>query len=362
VNIRNWALAAALVLLAACSRGADDQPISYDGKVVQAHGWKGSKPASWDKVLEVYANASPGSPPMLGDYEKHGSTIEFKPRFKPSPAVSLYVIYHRPDGTIASSLFPAKAGYKAASIAKVVQVYPTANAWPANILKLYIQFSGPMKQGGAYDHIHLLDEAGQPIKLPFVQVDQELWDPAGTRLTVLFDPGRIKRGLVDNATEGPPLVPGHKYTLKIDKDWLDTAGAPLTDGFEKAITASPDVREPVTPSAWKVTAPASNQALVINFPRPMDNALAKTAITVTKDGAKIPGRIILDTQETHWVFVPDHAWAPGAYQIHVEGTTSGISDVAGNLLGRLFDMDKSDSNQKAAGDGPASADIPFKVS
>jgi hypothetical protein len=362
VNIRNWVLAAALICLAACSRGNDDQPITYDGHVVEVHGWKGPAPAAWDKVLEVYANASPGSPPMLGDYERHGSTIDFKPRFKPSPAVSLYVVYHRPDGTIASSLFPAKSGYKAPSITKVVQVYPTADTWPANTLKLYIQFSGPMKEGVAWSHIHLLDEAGQPIKQPFVEIDQELWDPAGARLTVLFDPGRIKRGLVDNATEGPPLVAGHKYTLRVDKDWPDAAGAPLTDGFEKSITAGPDVRVPVETSAWKVTAPARNQALDITFPRPMDNALARSAITVRKDNVKVPGKVILDNHETHWVFVPDHVWAPGSYQIHVEGTAAGVADLAGNLLGRLFDMDKSDPKQAAAGDGPPSADLPFKVS
>jgi hypothetical protein len=361
VIIRRLALAAALICLAACSR-QNAQIITYDGHVVHARGWKGPAPASWDKVLAVYASSAPNTPAMLGDYELHGSTLDFRPRFQPSQAVSLYAVYHQPDGTIASALFPAKSGYKAASITKVAQLYPTTDTWPANTLKLYIQFSGPMKEGVAWSHIHLLDDAGQPIKQPFVEIDQELWDPAGTRLTVLFDPGRIKRGLLDNTTEGPPLVAGHKYTLKIDKDWPDAAGATLVEGYEKSFSAGPDIREPVEPSGWKITAPGRNQALVVAFPRPMDNALLRSAITVRKGDAKIPGKVILQDHETRWVFVPDHAWAPGAYQIHVEGTASGVADLAGNLLGRLFDMDKSDPKQAAAADGPPSADIPFKVS
>lgn len=357
--IRRLALAAALFLLAACSKGPE-QTITYDGHVVKARGWKGTAPPVWDKVLGVYASTAADAPPMLGSYEQHGSTIEFKPKFTPSPAISLHVIYHQPDGSIATAFFPAKAGYKAPSTTKVAQVYPTTATWPANTLKLYLQFTGPMKVGVAWSHIHLLDEAGQPVAKPFVEIDQELWDPATTRLTVLFDPGRIKRGLVDNATEGPPLVPGKHYTLKIDKDWPDAAGAPLVEDYQKAISVGPDVREPVETKAWKVTPPARNQALVIIFPRPMDNALAKTALSVRKDGKPVPGKVLLQDEETHWVFIPDHVWAPGDYQIHVEGTTSGIADLAGNLLDRLFDMDKTDPKQQA--DAPASADMLFKVS
>lgn len=357
--IRRLAIAAALLLLTACSRGPA-ATITYDGHVVKARHWTGAPPQGWNQVLRVYASASPDAPAMLGDYELHGSTIEFRPRFAPSPSVSLRVTYDQPDGSIATAFFPAKSGYKAESITKVAQVYPTTGVWPANTLKLYIQFSGPMKEGVAWSHIHLLDDAGQPVVKPFVEIDQELWDPAGTRLTVLFDPGRIKRGLLDNKVEGPPLVEGRKYTLKIDKDWPDAASASLVEGYEKTFTVGPAVRETVDAKAWKVTAPARNQALVIAFPRPMDNALIRKAITVRSDGKPVPGKIVLQDQETRWVFIPDHTWLPGAYQIHVDGTTAGVADLAGNLLGRLFDMDKTDPKQQA--DAPASVDIPFKVS
>ena len=360
MTIRFLAVTAALLLLAACHRGAEPGAISYDGHVVRAQGWTKAAPADWTRVLTITASDAADAPPLAGDYELKGSTIEFTPRFAPSPALSLHVTYHQADGTISTALFPGKAGYVAPSVTKVAQIYPTTGEWPANTLKVYIQFSGPMKQGVAWSHIRLLDETGQAIKQPFVEIDQELWNPSDTRLTVLFDPGRIKRGLLDNEAEGPPLVAGHRYTLTIDKDWPDAAGAPLAEGFQRSFTAGADVRVPVRTEDWKVTAPTPNQALVITFPRPMDNALVRTAITVTKDGQKIPGRVILEVHETRWVFIPDHKWAPGDYQLHVEGTASGIADVAGNLLGRLFDVDMTDPKQEGP-EPPASADIPFRV-
>lgn len=359
MTIRILALTAALLFLAACKPSGNDT-ISWDGHVVRARGWSGPEPEDWSKVLTVKTSEAPDAPPIVGDYDLSGSTVTFRPRFAPSPALSLHVRYRQPDGSIATALFPGKAGYKAESITRVVQLYPTTDQWPANMLRFYIQFSGPMKQGVAWSHIHLIDDQGKEVQKPFVQIDQELWDPVATRLTVLFDPGRIKRGLVDNQTEGPPLVPGHKYTLKVDKDWPDAAGAPMAEAFEKSITATADVREPVETSGWKITKPARNQALVITFPRPMDYALVRNDITVRKNGQKVTGRVLLEGHETRWVFIPDKAWQPGDYDLHIEGTASGVSDLAGNLLGRLFDVDMTDPKQ--ADTAKPSEDIPFKVS
>jgi hypothetical protein len=50
-----------------------------------------------------------------------------------------------------------------------------------------------MSRGEAYRRVHLLDATGRPINLAFLEIEQELWDPEGRRLTLLFDPGRVKR-------------------------------------------------------------------------------------------------------------------------------------------------------------------------
>ncbi len=88
------------------------------------------------------------------------------------------------------------------------QVTPSADVWPENVLRLYLTFSAPMRIGEAWRHIRMLDDAGRPMGGMFVEIEQELWDPEGRRLTVLFDPARIKRGLVDHINEGPPLSVG----------------------------------------------------------------------------------------------------------------------------------------------------------
>ena len=75
------------------------------------------------------------------------------------------------------------------------QVYPSADRLPENQLKFYLHFSAPMSQGDCYRHIKLLDARGKAVDLPFLELDQELWDPTGTRFTLFFDPWRIKRAI-----------------------------------------------------------------------------------------------------------------------------------------------------------------------
>jgi len=35
-----------------------------------------------------------------------------------------------------------------------------------------------MQRGHIYDYIHLRNEAGQNVELPFLEIDEELWNPA----------------------------------------------------------------------------------------------------------------------------------------------------------------------------------------
>src|SRR4029077_16843257 len=88
---------------------------------------------------------------------------------------------------------------------EVTHVYPTATALPENQLKFYIHFSAPMGRGEAYEHVHLLDAKGRRDDLPFLELAEELWDASGKRLTLLIDPGRIKRGLKPREDLGPVL-------------------------------------------------------------------------------------------------------------------------------------------------------------
>src|SRR5262249_32867051 len=127
---------------------------------------------------------------------------------------------------------------------RVSQVYPSSDTLPENLLKFYIHFTAPMSRGNIYDHIHLRDESGKEVELPFLEIDEELWDPTMTRLTLFIDPGRIKRGVRPLEEVGPSLEAGKSYTLVIGREWRDGVGNPLKQGFEKAFKVAPPDREP----------------------------------------------------------------------------------------------------------------------
>ena len=100
-----------------------------------------------------------------------------------------------------------------------------------------------MSRGEAAARIHLLDAKG--VNLPGVFLPgEELWDPAGTRLTMTLDPGRIKRGLTANMAMGSPIEAGKRYTLVIDREWRDARGVEMTQGFRKSFRGGLAERTP----------------------------------------------------------------------------------------------------------------------
>src|SRR5262249_48641390 len=159
---------------------------------------------------------------------------------------------------------------------------------PENQLKFYLHFSAPMSRGDVYRHIKLLNAAGKPVELPFLELVDELWDRDAKRLTLLFDPGRIKRGLKPREDLGPVLEEGKSSTLAIDRGWPDAEGNPLKDSFRKPfkVTAREDRRP--DPKTWKIEPPPAGTAkpLTVRFPRPMDHALLNRVLWVTDANGK----------------------------------------------------------------------------
>jgi len=167
---------------------------------------------------------------------------------------------------------------------------------------------------------------------------QELWDPTFRRLTMTFDPGRIKRGLTSNRTIGPPITEGRHYKLVIDGSWPDARGVPMVEGFTKSFTGGPPERTPPDPAQWRVTAPPkeTRNTLVVDFPGPMNYSLLLRTIQVMRWQVKVAGTIALDRHETEWRFTPETAWQAGDYQLAID---TGIEDLAGNHIGAAFDID-----------------------
>jgi hypothetical protein len=220
-----------------------------------------------------------------------------------------------------------------------VQIYPTADRLPANVLRLYLVFDRPMSSGESSTQLTLLDAANRPVDRPFLRLDEELWDSSGTRLTVLFDPGRIKRGLRANLELGPPLVEGQRYTLVVGAGWRDASGRPIGAGLSKPFTVVAADRTSPTVDAWAVETPrvGTRLPLVLRFPEMLDRALLSSAITVAAtNGTVVRGEIDVAPGERTWTLTPETVWREGNYELRV---SSELEDVAGNNLRRVFDLD-----------------------
>lgn len=316
-------------------------------------------PAEWQRLLSVYAGrtgstSDPSLPPMLGAYRIESNVLLFESQFPVEPEAEYRALFH-PAALTGEAGDPVTSVYKSPSLSSspttvVSHVYPSADVLPENLLKFYVHFSSPMSRGRIYDHIHLRDSAGKEIELPFLEIDEELWDPAMTRLTLIIDPGRIKRGVRPLEEIGPVLEAGKSYTLAIDSAWKDGAGVPLKQSFEKTFKAGPSDREPVNPALWRKTQPPPSgtlEPLSVIFPEPMDDAVTRRSIRVTSDsGDSIDGKSGLEDQERRWTFVPHNPWRRGGYKLLIETT---IEDLAGNNIGKPFDVDKREAIRRRPG-------------
>jgi hypothetical protein len=294
-------------------------------------------PAQPESIFSVYAESrSPDAPPLLGAYSAENGSLIFHPRFPLSPGMHYRAIFRAPDGSTATAEFDGPKLDRTPTTT-VQHVYPSTNALPENQLKFYVFFSSSMSRGEAWRRIHLLDQDGKEVELPFLELNQELWDPEYKRLTVLFDPGRIKRGLVPTNEVGPPLVAGHDYTLVLDRDWKDAHGVPLAAEFRKQFHAIAADRTPPDSAKWKLTSPkrGTREPLVVNFGKPMDYALVTRLIDVPA----VKGSATADRDETEWRFVPAQPWKAGAFSVTVD---TAVEDLAGNHVGRAFDVDTFD--------------------
>jgi len=333
------ALLAARILLIALSLlpfGAAAESISIrleDGKF-RVSGWTpGAAPSGgWEAIFSVYAGEG-DVPPMFGSYSIEDGSLIFRSRFPLAPGVRTRAVFRVPKGSPVEAVFDSRQAPPVSSTV-VEHVYPSIDLLPDNQLKFYLHFSAPMSRGEAWRRIHLLDQNGVAVELPFLEVDQELWDREYRRLTVLFDPGRIKRGLLPLQEVGPAIQAGKSYTLLIDKDWLDARGVPLQEGFRKPFRVGPAERTPPDPAKWRVTAPRAGtlDPLVLDFRKSMDWALSLRLLDIPG----VRGTAVLEGNETQWRFTPESPWKAGSYKIVID---TSLEDLAGNRIGRPFDVD-----------------------
>lgn len=308
---------------------------------------------NWNAIFPVYPGKkmrpTPSLPPMLGTHLIAGDTVIFIPRFPflegtvytawlnlpllrafldpgsdPGKLKVIHQVFEVPETT---GLPPSKVDH----------IFPSGDTLPENLLKIYLHFNHPMREGVALKHIHLLDGNGCIVEEPFLVMEQELWDSNRKRLTLWFDPGRIKRHLVPHRKKGMPLKEGIQYTLKVDSTWEDAYGRRLEVEYRKQFIAGTSDRSSPDPSLWDLELPAynSHQSLVIHFPEPLDHGLLQRSIQVfNEQGELVEGTVTISRSERLWELLPEASWQPGEYMVRIH---TRLEDLAGNNLNRLFD-------------------------
>lgn len=294
------------------------------------------------KTLQVFVAGEDRAkvPAVAGKLELEKESIRFVPTFKPRAGMAYTLVFRPVAGTevVQEIRIPAAGSSEPAHVA---HIYPSAKVIPENQLKFYLHFSAPMSKGEAYANLSLIDEeTGKKVVDPFLEIGEELWDPTGTRLTLLIDPGRIKKGVKPREDLGTVLTAGKSYRLVVGADWKDAAGHKLSSPFEKTFTAGPAREQGMDLKAWKIQPPAAGiaQPLIVDFPQALDHALLERALTVEDHrGNVIEGKVSISRDEHRWEFKPASAWLPGKYQLAVDTV---LEDLAGNHIGEAFEVDR----------------------
>ena len=311
---------------------------------------------AWAAVFKIAVAAD--QPPMLGDYRIDGDRIRFTPMFPLDPGRQ----YHVTFTSLGSQPITATVALPAADATPttmVAQVFPTADVVPENQLRLYVHFSAPMGMKGGLDYIHLLDDGGTEVTDPFLPLDAEFFNNDRTRYTVFFDPGRQKRGIPVIEGMGRSLTEGKSYTLVIDAEWRDGKGLPLKSAFRRTFKVGPPDEKPLDPRTWRIRAPlsGSRDPLIVEFPEPLDHGLLLRALGVQDPAGKpIGGAIAVSPREVTWSFTPQTPWQAGAHNLVAFAM---LEDLAGNRIGRAFEVDQFDRTDKSA--EPEKTLIPFTI-
>ena len=221
-----------------------------------------------------------------------------------------------------------------------IRISPQAEELPANTLRFYIHFPRSGEAHFDRDRLWLLNEEEQVVRDAFLVLPQELWSADGHRLTVLMEPGRIKRGLGTDPSHEPALVVGRTYSLVV------TAFGQMA---RHTFRVNDPVLEAVDETRWRLVAPTvgSLDPAVVHFDRVMDDALCEDEIRVlSPSGEVVQKRVSLAPDGTVARLIPSHPWGYGEHRLVV---SERLEDVCGNRLDEALDHDLGAGGPPRAG-------------
>lgn len=283
--------------------------------------------AADDITLALLDNTGQPGPAILGTTQRERTRVIFRPRFALAPGAR----YRATAGGEHTDFRIAETAAHAAATLEIVQ--PACAEVPANLLKFYLHFSRPMREGReVFTRIHLLDGRGEEVGAPWR--DTELWTEDGKRLTLWIHPGRVKQGVNLREELGPVLRPGEHYTLVVDATLRDATGQPLGREFRRTFSATAETHARLDLATWELHAPraGTREPLRVVAPVALDPVLALRCLHVRR----VEGQAALADDARTWSFTPASVWTNAP---HTLAADAWLEDLAGNTFERVFDDD-----------------------
>src|SRR6478609_3463751 len=254
-----------LLLLFACKDSQKDISILWDDNKAKAisipakmlSGISKDSITAYVKIRKLHTNDSAN---ILGDYRFDGGIL-FEPLI-PFQRGADYTVW---IGNKHAAQFHIPLNDKHI-VAEVMTIYPQLDTLPENLLKIYIQFSQPMREGESLKYVKLLKNNKDTLPDVFLDLQPELWNDDRTAITIWLDPGRIKRDLQPNLRMGAPLHVHEEYQLVVLKQWQDAEGISMQKNFSKSFVTT--IRDSLSPNPvqWKINSPKalSKEPLIIS--------------------------------------------------------------------------------------------------
>jgi hypothetical protein len=333
-----------LLLLFACKDSQKDILIVWDNNRAKAisipakmlTGISKDSIATYVKIRKLHSNDSAN---ILGDYRFDGGLV-FEPLI-PFQRGNDYLVLIE-NKKVAEFHIPTDNNH---TTTEVITSYPQLDTLPENLLKIYIRFSQPMREGESVKYVKLVKNNKDTLQDVFLDLQPELWNDDRTVITIWLDPGRIKRDLQPNLRMGAPLHVNEKYELVVLKQWQDAEGISMQKDFSKPFVTS--IRDSLSPNPvqWKLNLPKalSKEPITISFDEALDHFLSLETLQVRgKNGVIIKGKFELANKDRICHFIPDEIWPAGTYTLTI---ASKLEDLAGNNINRPFDRDISKTNE-----------------
>jgi len=309
-----------------------------EGESGRVHVSAAAAPEGARLSLHLLEESGETGPAVFAEVEGAGDRLVLRPSIRLSPGEEYRALLRDREGAIIAQARYAVPGTKGAA-PRVVEILPSCEAVPANLLKFYLTFDRPMREGREFfDQVEIVDEAGRVVAAPWRR--QELWSVDSRRLTLWIHPGRVKQGVNLREEMGPVLEPGRKYELRLSSAIRDADGHRLGgDGFTRSFRTTAEVRRPIDVDLWRLDPPsvATRAPLVITTDRALDPHLFTRHVRIVREGKTIGrGDVEWDSEQQRFSWTPVEEWVAGEYILEAGEF---LEDLAGNTPVRAFDTD-----------------------